>query len=82
MDSEKVLNTLKEIRFKYSSKKEPKWFETATEEEKAKYEADRNEKYEALNAAIKIVKAYRSLETANKSIVDALSAINEVNDDE
>lgn len=81
MDSEKVLNTLKELRFKYSSKREPKWFETATPEEKRKYEIERDEKYEALNVAISLVKAYRTLETANNSIADALNKLNHSEDD-
>lgn len=75
MNIAEVVKVLKTIRIKYSRSNEPEWFATATDEEKAKYETMRNERYEALNFAVNLVRSYRTLETAKTQIEYTLSMI-------
>lgn len=75
MNSYEILRVLKELRFKYSKNNPPEWYKGATEEAKMAYDKTRDERYASLDFAIKLVKSYRSLETAKEQISETLNTL-------
>lgn len=83
MDSKTALETLKKLRSKYSNQNPmPEWFDGASAEEKSRYIALRNDRYEALSVAISAVKSVRSLETAMDQIAETIKSVFSAGDDE
>lgn len=75
MNIAEVVKVLKTIRIKYSRSNEPEWYATATDEEKAKYDILRDDRYKSLDFAINMIKSYKTLETAKTQIEYTLSMI-------